>query len=155
MSVQQYDTAPEKASKNRLRLWLKLLKTTNLIEDELRRRLRNEFDRTLPRFDVMSALDRNPDGLKMSEISRLLQVSNGNVTGIVDRLVKDGLAERCNVPNDRRASRVHLTQKGRHEFVSLADEHEKWVDELLGCFDEKEVAILFRLMDKIQKEASE
>lgn len=139
-------------SKNRLRLWLRLLKTTNLIEDELRRRLRNEFDSTLPRFDVMSALDRNPDGLKMSEISRLLQVSNGNVTGIVDRLVEDGFAERRNVPNDRRASRVHLTDKGRLEFLSYAGAHEQWVDELLGRMDDQEVTTLFTLLDKVLKE---
>lgn len=139
-------------SKNRLRLWLRLLKTTNLIEDELRRRLRNEFDSTLPRFDVMSALDRNPDGLKMSEISRLLQVSNGNVTGIVDRLVEDGFAERRNVPNDRRASRVHLTDKGRREFLSYAGAHEQWVDELLGRMDDQEVTTLFTLLDKVLKE---
>ncbi len=145
----------QNASKNRLRLWLRLLKTTNLIEDELRRRLRNEFDSTLPRFDVMSALDRNPDGLKMSEISRLLQVSNGNVTGIVDRLVDDGFAQRRTVPNDRRASRVHLTPKGQQEFSTYANAHKDWVNDLLGRMDDAEVTTLFALLDKAFKDETE
>ena len=82
----------EPLSKERLRLWLKLLKASRLIEDEIRRRLRKEHDWTLPRFDVMSALSRSPDGLKMSEISAMLKVSKGNITGIVDKLTDDGLA---------------------------------------------------------------
>lgn len=100
-------------SKERLRLWLKLLKASGMIEEEVRRRLRRDFDWTLPRFDVMSALHRHPDGLKMSEISRLLRVSNGNITGIVDKLTDEGLALRVSVAGDRRANLIRLTPKGR------------------------------------------
>jgi len=120
------------ASKSRLRLWLRMLKTTQGIEAELRDRFRTEFATTLPRFDVMAALHRNPDGLRMSHISGLLRVSNGNVTGIVDRLEGEGLAERCPVPGDRRAFSVRLTRSGLADFEQLACAHEKWVDELLG-----------------------
>ena len=106
------DAAPEieAISKTRLRLWLRLLKLTSGIEGELRRKLRDEHDTTLPRFDVMAALARYPDGLKMSDLSRYLKVSNGNVTGIVDRLVEDGLALRVAVPGDKRAN---LARRGR------------------------------------------
>ena len=99
----------EPISKTRLRLWLKLLKTSSRIETELRRRLRSEYDTTLPRFDVMAALSRHTSGLKMSALYSLLRVSNGNVTGIVDRLTEEGHALRVAMPGDRRAQIAILT----------------------------------------------
>ena len=142
------DTA-EPASKSRLRLWLKLLKASNAIEGELRRRLRDEFGSTLPRFDVMSALSRHPDGLKMSEISGLLKVSNGNVTGIVDRLVEDRLALRVAVPGDRRAMKVRLTPAGQESFGTLAAAHETWIDDLLDGMENHEIDTLGTLLDRL------
>ena len=124
-------------SKTHLRLWLRLLKSSRIIEDEIRRRLRAEFNTTLPRFDVMSALSRYPEGLKMSEISGLLRVSNGNITGIVDRLTEEGLALRVAVPGDRRANLVRLTQKGTKTFTEQAVAHESWIDALLGNLDDR------------------
>ncbi|MBO9472591.1 MarR family transcriptional regulator [Shimia sp. R10_1] len=126
-------------SKARLRLWLKLLKASGMIEDEVRRRLRREFDSTLPRFDVMSVLARFPEGKKMSEISDLLRVSNGNVTGIVDKLSEEGLAQRVAVPGDRRAAKVKLTEKGIAAFAAHADTHESWIDEMLGGLSAEDV----------------
>jgi len=120
------------ASKERLRLWLKILKISSGIEAELRRRLRDEHDTTLPRFDVMAALARHPNGLKMSELSGYLKVSNGNVTGIVDRLTDEGFALRVAVPGDKRAMVARLTPKGQEAFAGLALQHETWIDELLG-----------------------
>lgn len=128
-------TAANPASKDHLRLWLRVLKINRLVEAELRERLRLSFGTTLPRFDVMSALYRNRDGMKMSELSRMLMVSNGNVTGIVDRLTEDGLMLREAVPGDRRAARVRLTDSGVAEFEHQAAAHEDWVSELLGGLD--------------------
>ncbi|WP_299784561.1 MarR family transcriptional regulator [uncultured Roseobacter sp.] len=128
----QDQSAADPASKAHLRLWLRLLKINRLVEAELRERLRLSFGTTLPRFDVMSALYRNPKGMKMSELSRLLMVSNGNVTGIVDRLTEDGFMLREAVPGDRRAARVRLTRNGIAEFERQAAAHEEWVSELLG-----------------------
>ncbi len=119
-------------SKDRLRLWIRLLRSSRAIENELRERLRREFDVTLPRFDVLAALHREPDGMLMSELSRYLMVSNGNVTGIIDRLEADGQVVRARRDGDRRASIVRLTEKGRTEFEAMAGEHETWVAELLG-----------------------
>lgn len=133
-------------SKDRLRLWLRLLKSASGIEAELRRRLRDRHGTTLPRFDVMSALARSPEGLKMSEISELLKVSNGNVTGIVDRLAEEGLAQRMAVPGDRRANRVRLTEAGRAGFAALAAEHEAWIDEMLGGLGPDEIETLNALL---------
>ncbi|MEM9638575.1 MAG: MarR family transcriptional regulator [Pseudomonadota bacterium] len=131
----QKQTSSDPASKDHLRLWLRILKINRLIEAELRERLRLNFGTTLPRFDVMSALYRNPNGIKMSELSRILMVSNGNVTGIVDRLTEDGYMLREAVPGDRRAARVRLTRSGLAEFERQAAAHEAWVSELLGGLD--------------------
>jgi DNA-binding MarR family transcriptional regulator len=121
----------EPASKQSLRVWLKLLKASSTIESALRRKLRGQHRSTMPRFDVMSALDRHPNGLKMSEVSDLLRVSNGNVTTIVDRLVEDGLVQRRQIPGDRRAIEISLTAEGRTTFASQAAAHEVWVAEML------------------------
>lgn len=136
-------------SKERVRLWLKLLKTQSAIEQQIRNSLRNEFDTTLPRFDVMSALDRFPEGLRMTEISGLLKVSNGNVTGIVERLTQDGLALRIAVRNDRRVQRVKLTRKGKAAFKKMATAHEKWLDEILEQVSSTELQSLNGLLDKV------
>jgi DNA-binding MarR family transcriptional regulator len=127
-------------SKERLRLWLRFLKTTRSIEATVRERLREEFGTTLPRFDVMAALSRYEEGLKMSQLSTVLRVSNGNVTGIVDRLAEDGFLVRVPVPGDRRASMVRLTKRGLQEFERQACEHEDWIGAMLQDFTAEEAA---------------
>ncbi len=129
------ETITDATPKERLRLWLALLKTSRMIEARLRERLRDDHGTTLPRFDVMAALDRAGAGLKMSELSGELRVSNGNVTGIVERLVTDGLVVRVPVEGDRRAMLVRLTQKGAEVFAGLAQDHEGWIDDMLGGID--------------------
>ena len=122
----------ESDSKARLRLWIRLLRVSRRIEGVARERLKSQFNLTLPRFDVLAALYRKSDGMLMSEISRFLMVSNGNVTGIVDRLVADGLVARSQRNGDRRTSFISLTRKGRAAFAEIAAAHERWVDELLA-----------------------
>ena len=135
-SDRRFASSPDAgASKARLRVWLRILKVSRIIERELRERLRVEFDTTLPRFDVMAALHRADEGLNMSELSGVLRVSNGNVTGIVDRLVADGLIVRVPVVGDRRAMIVRLTRKGRTHFSELAEAHEGWVSGMLRSVD--------------------
>ncbi|TPI45560.1 MarR family transcriptional regulator [Mesorhizobium sp. B3-1-7] len=124
--------------KDRLRLWIRLLRAARTIEAELRERLKKEFDTTLPRFDVMAALYRVPEGMLMSDLSRFLLVSNGNVTGIVDRLVSEGLVMRARRNGDRRTSMVRLTEEGTKSFAAIAAAHESWVGELLGNVSEDE-----------------
>ncbi|MEM8694318.1 MAG: MarR family transcriptional regulator [Pseudomonadota bacterium] len=146
---------PEVASKERLRLWLRMLKASRSIEATLRERLRERFATTLPRFDVMAALSRFEDGLKMSQLSGVLRVSNGNVTGIVDRLVDDGLVIRVPVPGDRRASLVRLTRRGQEEFARQAIAHEIWLDDLLSEFsaeDARDIGQRLEALEAGQKE---
>ena len=140
------------ASKTRLRAWLKVLKTARHIEKELRERFREELDTTLPRFDVMSALARHDGGLKMTELSSALRVSGGNVTGIVDRLVDNGLVERRTVEGDRRAQLICLTPLGRETFARHARTHEQWVDELLADLPPAEAEQLMSLLDLATKD---
>ena len=118
--------------KARLRLWIRLLRASRFIEGITRERFKAQFDMTLPRFDVMAALYRKPDGMLMSEIARFLIVSNGNVTGIVDRLVSEGYVARSQRDGDRRTSFITLTRRGRAAFATMAAVHERWIDELLG-----------------------
>jgi DNA-binding MarR family transcriptional regulator len=118
--------------KARLRLWIRLLRASRFIEGVTRERFKAQFDMTLPRFDVMAALYRKPDGMLMSEIARFLIVSNGNVTGIVDRLVAEGFVARSQRNGDRRTSFITLTRRGRTAFAAMAAAHEAWIDELLA-----------------------
>jgi DNA-binding MarR family transcriptional regulator len=115
-----------------LRLWLRLLTCTILIEGRIRARLRERFDTTLPRFDLMAQLERNPEGLRMGELSRRLMVTGGNVTGITAALVAEGLVERRAIAGDRRAHLIRLTPAGKRAFDAMATEHEAWVDEIIG-----------------------
>jgi DNA-binding MarR family transcriptional regulator len=128
-------TAPRPLSKQRLRMWIRLLRAARGIEVELRERLRKQFAITLPQFDVMAALARNETGMNMTELSRMLMVSNGNVTGIIDRLAADRLVLRQAPATDRRSYIVRLTPKGAAQFAVVAKAHEGWIDELLSGFD--------------------
>jgi DNA-binding MarR family transcriptional regulator len=134
--------------RDELRLWLRLLTCSNLIEGEVRRRLRERFDVTLPRFDLMAQLDKAPDGMTLSDLSRRMMVSNGNLTGLVDRLVASGHLDRRVSQSDRRAQVISLTSLGRDEFRAMAAEHEGWIAELFGDLTRKEQADLMRLLAK-------
>ena len=135
--------------KDELRLWLRLLTCTTLVEAEIRRRLRREFDTTLPRFDLLAQLERAPAaGLTLGEVSRRMMVSNGNVTGLAARLEEEGLVERRVSRTDRRSQVLRLTPRGRREFVRQSAAHEGWIAELLGGLSERERAALHGLLGR-------
>ena len=135
-----------------LRLWVRLLRAVRPIEVELRRRLEREFGVTLPKFDVMAALARKPAGMTMTEVSRYLMVSNGNVTGLVDRLVADGLVVRVANARDRRATLALLTQNGMRRFTAMAEAHSCWLEEMLAGFDRARSEALIALLDELRGE---
>ena len=134
-----------------LRLWLRLLTCTQLVEKQVRNNLREQFDTTLPRFDLMAQLQRNPDGLKMNELSRRMMVTGGNVTGITDQLVVEGLVERMDVDGDRRAYCVRLTVQGRKTFADMAKRHEDWIVSAFEVLTAKEVDALYKLLGKVKE----
>src|SRR5947199_4053959 len=138
-----------------LRIWLRLLTCTHLIEQQVRGRLRGQFATTLPRFDLMAQLERHREGLKMNELSRLLMVTGGNVTAIVDQLEKEGLVERLDEPADRRAFRIRLTKAGERSFTEMARAHEEWVVGMLSGLSRREQDDLLRLLAKAKEHAVE
>ena len=113
-----------------VRVWLRLLSCTMAIEKEVQRRFA-ESGMTLPRFDILAALDRHGE-MNMGALSQALLVSNGNVTQLVQKLVRDGLVEMRKPPADRRSSIVRMTPAGKKRFAELADAHSDWIDEMLG-----------------------
>ena len=133
-----------------LRLWLRLLTCTLLAERELRTRLRDEFETTLPRFDLMAQLERVPSGLRMSELSRRMMVTGGNVTGITDQLEAEGLVERVPVEGDRRAFSVRLTPAGRKQFKAMAERHESWIVDAFAGLSSTEIQALHQLLGKVK-----
>ncbi|MEQ8803657.1 MarR family winged helix-turn-helix transcriptional regulator [Haliea sp.] len=134
-----------------IKLWLRLLTCSSLIESRLRGALREEFDTTLPRFDFLAQLQRVPEGLTMGELSRRLMVSGGNVSGIAAQLVSEGLVDRNPLPDNRRTFMVKLTPKGRKAFNRMAQRHEQWVIGLLGHLESKEVEQLMVLLDRVKR----
>ena len=153
--VQDRETIARAGDHRALRIWLRLLTCTQLIERQVRSRLRRQFDTTLPRFDLMSQLERHPEGLKMNELSRLLMVTGGNVTAIVDQLEKEGLVERLDEPADRRAFRIRLTRSGEKAFADMARAHEEWVVDLLAGLSRRDQDELLRLLARVKENAEE
>jgi DNA-binding MarR family transcriptional regulator len=139
--------------RDELRLWLRLLTCSTLIEGEVRRRLRDRFDVTLPRFDLMAQLDKAPDGMTLSDLSKRMMVSNGNLTGLVERLAASGHLHRQVSKTDRRAQVIRLTAIGRAEFRAMAAEHEGWIAGLFSDLTRKEQADLMRLLAKTKLSA--
>jgi DNA-binding MarR family transcriptional regulator len=139
--------------KDELRLWLRLFTCKELIEGEVRRRLRTGYDITLPRFDLLAQLDRTPQGMTLGELSQRMMVSNGNVTGLVDRLVEQGLITRRPSPTDRRAQIVSLTAQGRKFFRAMARTNADWVGEIFAGLDADDIASLMHLLGKTKASA--
>jgi DNA-binding MarR family transcriptional regulator len=125
---------PAREAESELRLWLRMLSCTNRISNEIRMRLRTEFDVTLPRFDLLAQLDREPNGLRLGELSRRLMVTNGNITGLVSRLAAEGLIRRT-VDADRRAAVVRLTPRGKVAFRKMAQAHDAWLRDIFADID--------------------
>lgn len=134
-----------------LRLWLRLLTCTTLVEAEVRRRLRKEFRFTLPRFDLLAQLERAEDGMVLGEVSRRMMVSPGNMTDLVERLVESGHVSRTPSPTDRRVQIVALTPFGRTAFRAMADRHGEWIGELFAGVAPEAGATLMRELDAVKR----
>jgi DNA-binding MarR family transcriptional regulator len=139
--------------KDELRLWLRLFACKEVIEGEVRRRLRDSFDVTLPRFDLMAQLYRAPKAMTLGELSQRMMVSNGNVTGLVERLVEQGLISRRPSPEDRRAQLVSLTAEGRRFFGAMARANGDWIADILADLSAEEIETLMRLLAKTKASA--
>lgn len=134
-----------------LRLWLRLLSCTMVIEKRLQRNLASRFGSTLPRFDVLAALERHPQGLTMGALSKALLVSNGNVTGLVRGLVAEGYVEVAPSPDDGRVSIASLSEAGREHFAAAAAEHQHWIEEMFGWLSAQERESLHELLGSLKE----
>jgi DNA-binding MarR family transcriptional regulator len=141
--------------KHELRLWLRLLTCTTMTETLIRGRLRERFGVTLPRFDLLAQLARAAEGMTLGDLSRRMMVTNGNVTGLVERLVADGLVARTPRPSDRRTVSVALTEAGRREFAQMAAEHEGWVADAFGGLSEDDIGRLMQLLARLKESVGE
>jgi DNA-binding MarR family transcriptional regulator len=134
-----------------LRLWLRLLSVTNLVEGRARTRLRREFSTTLARFDLLAQLERRPEGLTMSQLSRRLMVTGGNVTRLTDQLESESLVVREVSDGDRRVIAVRMTAAGRRTFAAMAVQHETWIVEMFDALSAKERSSLYALLAKVKR----
>lgn len=148
------ETRATKDDHQALRLWLRLLSCTVRVENRVRSGLRQEFATTLPRFDLMAQLERYPAGLRMSELSKRLMVSGGNVTGITDQLEREGFVVRTLDRGDRRAITVKLTPAGLKRFREMAASHEQWIVELLGGLSQEEKQTMLGTLSKLKSHLS-
>jgi DNA-binding MarR family transcriptional regulator len=138
-----------------LKLWLRMLSCTTRIENEVRSRLREQFDVTLPRFDLMAQLQRHPEGLRMGELSKRMMVTGGNITGITDQLEQEKLVLRVPSPTDRRVYSVKLTAAGRKAFARMAAVHEAWIDELMSGLSRQDKGKLIALLSQMKQHLTE
>lgn len=143
----------EPLSKRRLKMWIRLLGVTRARQAHMRAVLRLNHGTTLPRFDVLAALYRRREGVTMSELSRLLLVSNGNATAVVDRLEADGLVRRTASDSDRRTVFVALTPVGLAQFEALALDHEAEVNRMFSGLDEGDLEQLTDILKRMGKSA--
>jgi len=134
-----------------LRLWLRLLTCADLIEDQVRGRLRTSFATSLPRFDVLAQLDRSPQGLAMGALSSRLMVSNGNVTGLVEAMARDGLVERRANPADGRSALISASAAGRELFARMAPAHQGWIDGMMAGMTRAEMVLALELLGKLKQ----
>ncbi len=149
VAQRRFQATPERHRE--IRLWLRMLTSTTMIEKQVRERLRREFNTTLPRFDVMAALDRHPRGLRMGELSRWLMVSNGNVTGIISRLADEGFIRRQRRPDDKRSTYVALTAKGKRQFETMSARHEHWLKRFFADLSGAETQALQDLLGRVKE----
>ncbi len=140
--------------KPELRLWLRMLAITKMLSQEVRSRLRLEYGATLPQFDILAQLYREPQGLRLGELSRRTMVTNGNVTGLADRLEAEGWIQRETLDDDRRVTVARLTRRGRERFAEMARAHEGWLKELMADVDEATLQTAFAALASVKASAS-
>jgi DNA-binding MarR family transcriptional regulator len=145
-----YETGLSEDEQLDIRIWLRLLTCANLIERRVRKNLRDKFNTTLPRFDVLAQVDRTPDGQPMRELSRRMMVTNGNITPLVDRLVEDNLIRRDPSPEDRRVQHVRLTENGRQALDEMFPAHSSWVNNLMANLDRDNASQLYALLGELK-----
>jgi DNA-binding MarR family transcriptional regulator len=134
-----------------LRIWLRLLTCMNMIETMVRARLHAQFATTLPRFDVLAALDAAGTELTMGALSARLMVTSGNVTGLINAMEQDGLVVRRRHPGDRRSTLISMTDAGCALFARMAPAHAHWIEQAVAGLDRRELAQLWEVLGNLKE----
>jgi DNA-binding MarR family transcriptional regulator len=153
MDLELVASDAQEGKKQELKLWLRLLATTKLMSQEIRRRLRREFGATLPQFDLLAQLYREKDGLRLGELSSRTMVTNGNVTGLVERLEADGTIIRERLEDDKRVTVARLTEAGRAYFEGMAEAHERWIKEMMADVEPSVLSGLLKQLGSVKESA--
>lgn len=129
-----------------LQVHLRLARCRNLMMKEMRRSV-ERWNLTLPQFDVLAELARaSEQGFTFVELSRLLLVTSGNLTGIIDRLEAEGLVRREAELSDRRVTRMTLTPRGKQLTAEMLPRHAEDVAEMLSSIPREQLSQLNDLL---------
>ncbi len=150
-----YETGIGGDDRMELRIWLRLLTCTNMLDRQVKIRLKKTADITLPRFDILAQLERHGAPMSMSALSERLMVSNGNVTGLVERLIREGLVERTRAPHDRRIRLIGLTAEGTRVFTALAEDHRRWIASMMAGLTQEDMGALHDLLALLKRSIRE
>lgn len=145
------ETSSRRRSKQTLRLWLRLFSCQSMVEDRIRTALRDKHNITLPQFDVLAELENANKPLTMTELSQHLVVSNGNITGVIDRLERESFLKRVRSARDRRVQHIELTKEGRRRFLAIAEDHEQWISDLFSGLNREDIEQMIALLKKTKE----
>ena len=101
------------------------------------------------RFVLLFLLDAAADGLAPNLLAEQAGVTRATVTGLLDGLQREGLAERHADAADRRALQVRLTRKGRQLARRVFEQHGRWISGLFGNLSAPERGQLAALLGKV------
>lgn len=135
------------ADAHHLQAWLELLRCFSSIERVLMQYIAQEYNSSLPRYDVLTALALNQSALTMGDLAAMLQVSKGNITGVVSRLKHDGLVKKVTSKQDRRVQSVTISPAGRKLWVAMHADYDRIISTLLSERSEAQVKDLTRMME--------
>jgi DNA-binding MarR family transcriptional regulator len=146
-----YESGVGASDRMELRVWLRLITCFNLLDGAVRQRLHHSHATTLPRFDVLAQLYRASAPMTMGDLSRRLMVTNANITGLINRLTREGLVNRKPSREDRRRQMVELTPEGRRQFEAMAEDHRVWITDMTDGLERAEMNELFRLLGRLKE----
>jgi DNA-binding MarR family transcriptional regulator len=132
------------------RAWLELVRCFTSVERVLMRHFAQEFNSSLPRYDVLTALALTDGGLTMGELAAKLMVTKGNITGVVRRLQDDGLVRKATSKTDRRIQVVSISAKGRRLWGQMHDDYDRIISDVMRARTASDVRKLTQELEKMR-----
>ena len=120
----------------------------------LTKHLAREFGLTGPQLTVIKILEQLGD-LSLSSLSSRIKAQNSTVTGIIDRMEREGLVKRERSEADRRIVLIRLSDKGRKLAASIEVEPMEIFRAALGSLPREDIEDLFRILGSVQNRVRE